>query len=228
MRHMPARETRTTRRRAKGFERLVRSGLAVIARRGLYETTVEHITEAADLGKGTFYAHFSSKEDLVRHLVRHGLDELISRGRADPPAGRAPAAHLAALLRAQVQVLGRRRDLVILLHQVRGLLIIQPAARRALRQEYQRYLDFLAEECRRALHRPRLDARQARDLACAVAGFITGTVSFEMLMRRARVRPGALDGPIQAFADGLAARYPDGQPDASGSRAGDGQARRRR
>lgn len=209
---VPSRETRTSRRHAQSFESLVRSGLAVIARRGLYETTVEHITEAADLGKGTFYAHFSSKDDLVHHLVQHGVNELIALGRATIPADADPATRLAALLRAQFKILGRRRDLVILLHQVRGLLIIEPHARRGLRHEYERYLDFLADACRRALDRPRLTGTLARDLACAVAGFLAGTASFEMLIRRARLRPEAMAGPIEAFASGLAARYVNGRP----------------
>jgi AcrR family transcriptional regulator len=218
---MPTKETRTSRRHAQRFDSLVRSGLAVIAQRGLYETTVQHITEAADLGKGTFYTHFSSKDDLVEHLVQHGVDELIAGGRVEPPADGTTADRLAALLRTQFRVLGRRRDLVILLHQVRGLLIIEPGARRTLRQEYERYLDFLMEECRRALDQPRLSEASARDLACAVAGFIAGTVSFEMLIGRARLRPDALAGPIQAFAVGLAAQYVNGDAHAAGSAPGE-------
>lgn len=203
----PTGETRTSRRHARSFDNLVRSGLSVISQRGLYETTVEHITEAADLGKGTFYAHFSSKDDLVHHLVQHGFDELISAGRANVSAHDTPAARLAALLQAQFQVLGRRRDLVILLHQVRGVLIIEPGAREALRQEYQRYVDFLLEQCREALGGPRLSGGEARNLACAVAGFVAGTLSFGLLLGRARLRPADLAGPIAAFSAGVAARY---------------------
>ena len=101
-------ESRTTRRRAQSFEKLVRAGLAVIGRQGLYETTVEHITEAADVGKGTFYAHFDSKEDLVFHLVRHGFDELMQ---ARTPARRgdgSPAGRLAALMLAQLETTAGR------------------------------------------------------------------------------------------------------------------------
>lgn len=223
----PIRETRTSRRHAESFRSLVRSGLAVIAQRGLYETTVEHITEAADLGKGTFYAHFSSKEDLVRHLLQDGFDALIAADRGTAAGKGGPADRLAALLHAQFEVLARRRDLIILLHQVRGLLIIEPAARQALRQEYQRYVDFLAEACRQALDRPRLGVAEARDLACAVAGFVAGTLSFEMLIRRTRVRPTALAGPIHAFAAGLAARYVNGHPPAGAPSSEDRRATRR-
>jgi AcrR family transcriptional regulator len=221
-------QTRVTRRHALSFASLIRSGLAVIAQRGLYETTVEHITEAADLGKGTFYAHFSSKDDLVQYLVQHGFDELISAGRARVPSTGTPASRLAALIRAQFQVLGRRRDLVILMHQVRGLLIIEPKARQTLRQEYQRYVDFLAEECQRILGRPRLRNGEAQDVACAIAGFVAGTLSFELLVRQQTLRRHTLAGPINAFAAGLAARYiDDGRPQTGARPAGANLPKRR-
>lgn len=209
---------RANRRRAQNFEGLVQAGLAAIAEHGLYETTVEHITEAADVGKGTFYAHFRSKEELVHYLVRHGFDELIAAGRADAPAGRRPAERLAALIRGQLRVLARRRDLVILLHQVRGVLILRPAARQHLRREYQRYVRFLAEECRRVLGRPGLNQAEAQDLGCAIAGFVSGTLSFEMLVGRGRGMKAGPKGPISAFAAGVAAQYAPSRRGVNGGR----------
>ena len=212
-------ENRAKRRRAQSFENLVRAGLAVIAKRGLYETTVENITEAADVGKGTFYAHFPSKEALVHHLVRHGFDELIAAGRGEAADGKRPADRLAGLIRAQLRVLGRRRDLVILLHQVRGLLILRPDARQRLRREYQRYIRFLVEECRQVLGQVRLSPREAQDLACAIAGFVAGMLSFEMLVRSGRGMLTPPNGPINAFAAGAVAHYgaPGRSADGSGS-----------
>ncbi len=203
----PPKQTRTKRRRAQIFDNLVHAGLAVIGKRGLYETTVEHITEAADVGKGTFYAHFASKEDLVFHLVRHGFDELIAAKAGQRPPGRTPAARLAALILGQLQTLARRRDLVILLHQVRGLLILQPEARGRLRQEYRRYVGFLMAECRRVLGIPDLGQGEARALACSIAGFVAGTLSFELLAGRNRGAVLALTRPVTAFATGIVARY---------------------
>jgi AcrR family transcriptional regulator len=205
-------KTRTKRRRAQSFERLVQAGLAVIGKRGLYETTVEHITEAADVGKGTFYAHFASKEDLIFHLVRHGFDELIAATSLGRGAKGAPAARLAALILGQLQTLARRRDLVILLHQVRGLLIRQPKAREHLRREYRRYVEFLMGECRRVLGRSHLGQTQARALACAIAGFVAGTLSFEILVRGNRATVLALAPPVMAFAAGVVAHYTLSRP----------------
>ena len=200
-------QTRTNRRRAQSFESLVQAGLTVIGQRGLYETTVAHITEAADVGKGTFYVHFASKEDLVFHLVRHGFNELMAPGATEAVSNGAPAARLAALIQGQLRALGRRRDLIILLHQVRGLLILQPEARRRLRQEYRRYVQFLMGECQRALGSPPLGQAQVRDLACAIAGFVSGALSFEILVRESRGAVPALTRPVNAFAAGIASRY---------------------
>jgi AcrR family transcriptional regulator len=210
-------QTRANRRRVQSFESLVQAGLTVIGQRGLYETTVEHITEAADVGKGTFYAHFTSKEDLVFHLVRHGFDELIATRAGAPAVNGTPTARLSALIRGQLQALGRRRDLIILLHQVRGLLILQPESRQRLRREYRRYVQFLMQECRRALGNPNLVEAKVRDLACAIAGFVAGTLSFEILVRGGQGTAPALTRPAHAFAAGIVSQYLPSRSRATGT-----------
>src|SRR5208282_1290226 len=55
------RERRTTETR----ERLFRAALDLFARKGFSETTVEDITEAADVGKGTFFNYFPSKDHIL-------------------------------------------------------------------------------------------------------------------------------------------------------------------
>lgn len=53
---------RRTRRQAETRERLVRAALRLFAERGFATTTVEEITNLADVGKGTFFNYFPSKE----------------------------------------------------------------------------------------------------------------------------------------------------------------------
>jgi AcrR family transcriptional regulator len=212
------RRNRANRRRAQSFESLVQAGFTIIGKRGLSGATIEDITEAADVGKGTFYAHFPSKEDLVYHLVRHGFDELIAAGRAETPAGRTAADRLAGLIRVQSRVLSRRRDLVVLLHQVRGLLLLQSVERQRLRREHLRYVQFLADECRRALKRTQLSPGEARELGCAIAGFVASTLSFEMLVCSGGATQTPPRDPIRAFAEGMARRYVPNRRSANGGR----------
>src|SRR2546422_8324892 len=70
----PTLSTRSTSRRqrrsAEIRERLFRAALNLFAKKGFAETTVEDITEAADVGKGTFFNYFPSKEHILLALDR--------------------------------------------------------------------------------------------------------------------------------------------------------------
>ena len=57
--------SRRERRSADIRERLFRSALHLFAEKGFAETTVEDITEAADVGKGTFFNYFPSKDHIL-------------------------------------------------------------------------------------------------------------------------------------------------------------------
>ena len=64
-RHSPQRPGRRERKRAETRERIFRAALALFVERGFAATTVEDITEAADVGKGTFFNYFPSKEHVL-------------------------------------------------------------------------------------------------------------------------------------------------------------------
>ena len=55
---MHPRSGRRERRRLETRDRLYRAALELFGERGFLETTVEDITEAADVGKGTFFNYF--------------------------------------------------------------------------------------------------------------------------------------------------------------------------
>lgn len=56
---------RRARRQAETRARILRAALDLFARRGFFSTTVEQITEAANVGKGTFFNYFPSKEHVL-------------------------------------------------------------------------------------------------------------------------------------------------------------------
>lgn len=59
---------RRERRRTETRERIFRAAMELFGQRGFFNTTVEDITEAADVGKGTFFNYFPSKEQVFGAL----------------------------------------------------------------------------------------------------------------------------------------------------------------
>ncbi|HEX2712176.1 MAG TPA: TetR/AcrR family transcriptional regulator [Candidatus Acidoferrales bacterium] len=56
---------RRERRGAETREKIFRAALELFGKRGFQATTVEDITEAADVGKGTFFNYFPTKEHIL-------------------------------------------------------------------------------------------------------------------------------------------------------------------
>ena len=67
---------RRQRRSADIRERLFRAALKLFGEKGFAQTTVEDITEAADVGKGTFFNHFPSKDHLLISFTDMQLGKL--------------------------------------------------------------------------------------------------------------------------------------------------------
>jgi AcrR family transcriptional regulator len=86
----PSREARGARRRRETRTRLLNAALKLMAERGMDAVAVNEITEAADVGFGSFYNHFASKEAIHDALIEqvfeefgNALDEALA-GLGDP------------------------------------------------------------------------------------------------------------------------------------------------
>jgi AcrR family transcriptional regulator len=85
----PAEPGRRERRRNEIRERIFGAALRLFAERGYTETTVEDITEAADVGKGTFFNYFPTKEHV---LATYGDERVatVERALEKARAGKGP------------------------------------------------------------------------------------------------------------------------------------------
>jgi AcrR family transcriptional regulator len=72
----PAPLPRRRRRSQENRLRLFRAALELFAQRGFAHTTVEDITNAADLGKGTFFNYFPSKDHILLAFAEMQLEKL--------------------------------------------------------------------------------------------------------------------------------------------------------
>ena len=78
---------RRERRRTETRERIFRAAMELFGQRGFFKTTVEDITEAADVGKGTFFNYFPSKEQVFGVLYEIQLTR-VSQARVAAQQGK--------------------------------------------------------------------------------------------------------------------------------------------
>src|SRR5580704_8314683 len=77
---------RLDRRREKTRVDLLEAAERVISRKGYHQTRIADIATEADVGLGTFYLHFKTKNEIFIELIEHGAAEL-RRNLADAKAG---------------------------------------------------------------------------------------------------------------------------------------------
>jgi AcrR family transcriptional regulator len=170
---------RTQRRASKTRNRLLKAALSVFAEVGTDAATIEMITQRADLGKGTFYRHFADKGEIIGVLIEQGVGDLLevlSRTVGEPHS--LPEA-LDGLVNGHVEFFLSHREEYLLLFQGR-LLKPDPAATGAVERPYEDYLHGVEELLGPFLPHP-AEGMKARRLACAVAGFVWGFLSFAMV-----------------------------------------------
>jgi AcrR family transcriptional regulator len=70
------RPNRMSRQKQKTRNALVKAALSVMARKGTEAATISDITEAADVGFGSFYNHFASKDEILSVVTEQLLDSI--------------------------------------------------------------------------------------------------------------------------------------------------------
>ncbi|MBT6033013.1 MAG: transcriptional regulator BetI [Kordiimonadaceae bacterium] len=95
-----------TRRAAKVVRRrqLIDAAIESIAKRGLGDTTLSHVSNTAGLSQGIVNLHFTNKENLLNETLKHLRGEYERNWRAAlEKAPEGPAGKLAALLKSDYQ-----------------------------------------------------------------------------------------------------------------------------
>ena len=155
---------------------LITAATKLFAERGIYQTTIDDITETADLGKGTFYKHFPSREAMVAAALRRGFNLLL----ADLANKKEDASSdLAAfLLERHLAFYYRYPDYLLLFHQSRGWLKLAHEKENPIAEEFKIYLRALEEEISAQHPQSWLSEHELTNKALLIAGAISGVLSF--------------------------------------------------
>lgn len=164
---MARRPTKVERR-----QRILSAAQHVFTRRGYAATRMSDIAEAAQVGKGTLYEYFRSKEDLFATLVlvvmRNSLETLTAAGPAEDPE-RALHDTIAYVVET---ALGQNLDLYRLFFDYWGVAAAhRPLAQKRMREVATSFRAFLAETVRRGQRdgsfRKEVDPEQFAHALCA-------------------------------------------------------------
>ena len=75
----PEAETRVDRRKRRNREALIQAGYEVMAQKGIDAATMSEIAELADVGAGTVYNYFASKDELAISVMEQVMERLAQR-----------------------------------------------------------------------------------------------------------------------------------------------------
>jgi AcrR family transcriptional regulator len=82
---------RRDRRREHTRGQLTRAARTLIAEKGIEGLRIADVTEVADVGRGSFYNYFESKEDLVEAILSDSIQSLAAVAVSEPSAPEDPA-----------------------------------------------------------------------------------------------------------------------------------------
>jgi len=198
----PAMPNRTQRRVSRTRNRLLKAAASVFAEVGMDAATIEMITQRADLGKGTFYRHFADKNAIVDVLIGQYVDDLL---RSVTQAAREPHSlreALGGLVDGHMEYFLSHPDEYALLFQGRKLVRLEHGWVSDVDRPYEDYLGRIEELIRPFLPVPLCDLRM-RQLSHAIAGFVSGFLSFAMITMEPQAVRESIEPMRGAFLNGV-------------------------
>ena len=172
--------TRQQKRVKRTRKKLKDAALDVFSEKSIDAATVADITEKADLGKGTLYQHFDDKDEMVVILVEDAVEHLIKYIRSYDFAPETLEDMLEHLLNVHYKFSLEASEEFLLLFQGKLLVKLQSEHLDELEEPYMHYLEEIENQVSKYIS-PKIDSRRVRRMACAVAGFVFGFLSFAMI-----------------------------------------------
>lgn len=172
-------KTRQQLRVSRTRQKLLEAARSLFAEKGLDLTTIDDITERADVGKGTFYYHFKNKEGIIKKLINSVLGELseaINR-KADGIADLSDL--MDTLIGVHIEFFSTRWEDFVLYYQGRADLKLKEGYS-VLEEPFLDYLETIEALLDSAIKR-RLPKPVCHRIACATAGFVSGYYSFAVI-----------------------------------------------
>ncbi len=155
---------------------ILQAAIKVFTRLGLDQARMDDIVQESGLSKGALYWYFKSKDDIIAAI----LDSLFTREISTLQAlleGSGPVSErLLTLVVHTASELKAMTHLTPILYEFYALAFRNPAVRKALQVDFQRYLNFARPLIQQGIDRGEFRPIDARQGANALAAIIEGTL----------------------------------------------------
>ena len=172
--------SRHTRRAQATRDKLLDAARSLFAEKGFNLTSIDDITRRADVGKGTFYYHFSNWDEIIEALVTRMLNDLLAAIEEDCQGISDLKGLLDALIGAHIKFFCNRWEDFVLFFQSRTELTLEQSYE-GIETPFLVYLKRVEDLLEPAIKRP-LPHPTLQRLACAVVGFVSGYYSFASIV----------------------------------------------
>lgn len=170
---------RATKRTEATRDALINAARSVFSEKGLDLTTIDDITERADVGKGTFYYHFENKADLISELMDTVMSDLSLAIEQKCDQADTLEATLDSLIKTHVDFFNNRWEDFVIHFQGRADMTLQKGYE-GMDTTFNEYLDRISAVLNDAINF-HLDRNTLLRISCAVAGLVSGYYSFAVI-----------------------------------------------
>jgi AcrR family transcriptional regulator len=173
------RRGRQQRRTSKTRQKLLHAARVIFAEKGLAPTRIDEITDRADVGKGTFYYHFPTKDDLIKELMQLIMGELEAGIESRCQGINKLDQLLDMIIQAHLEFFSNRWEDFVLYFQGRADLTLEESYE-GIETPFLEYLDTI-KNLLDSVIKYHLPKPVLHRIACAVAGFVSGYYSFAFI-----------------------------------------------
>ncbi len=171
--------TRNQRRVSATHQKLLDAARNVFAEKGLDLSTIDDITERADVGKGTFYYHFKNKAGVINVLMSQVMGELAATIENRCENITELPGLLDTMIKVHIEFFSTRWEDFVLYFQGRADLKLKEGYS-GIEQPFLLYLETIENQLDSVI-KHRLPKPLLRRIACATAGFVSGYYSFSVI-----------------------------------------------
>lgn len=174
---------RRAREKASRKRQILDAARTLLVSEGLNATSVNKIAQSAELGVGTIYFYFNSKEEIFAALQTEGLEQLYTDVTAAAKREKNPAQRLKAIARTYVTFSRDHKTYFDIINYFLSSpsVFFPPHLKEQVDAHGNKIIDQITETVQAAVNRGRFKAVDARRFAIMLWGTLHGLIQFKKL-----------------------------------------------